>query len=79
MLRYAFNTLECNRVEWKTDALNMQSRNAILRLGAEFEGTFRQHMTTSTDRLRDTVYFSVIKEEWHAVENRLQNKLDRKK
>lgn len=77
MLRYAFNTLECNRVEWKTDALNMQSRKAILRLGATFEGTFRQHMTTSTPRLRDTVYFSVIKEEWPAVEQHLVGKLRR--
>ncbi len=78
MLRYAFNTLGCNRVEWKTDALNTQSRNAILRLGAVFEGTFRQHMTTSTKRLRDTVYYSVVKEEWAAVERRLVQKLDRK-
>ncbi len=75
MLRYAFNTLGCNRVEWKTDALNTQSRNAILRLGAVFEGTFRQHMTTSTERLRDTVYYSVVKEEWAAVEHRLVQKL----
>ncbi len=77
MLRYAFNSLKCNRVEWKTDALNMQSRNAILRLGAVFEGTFRQHMTTATDRLRDTVYFSVVKEEWPSVEQGLIRKLDR--
>lgn len=75
MMRYAFETLGCNRVEWKTDSLNTQSRNAILRLGAKQEGIFRQHMVTWSGRLRDTVYFSVIAPEWPEVKANLEAKL----
>jgi RimJ/RimL family protein N-acetyltransferase len=75
MMCHAFETLGCNRVEWKTDSLNTQSRNAILRLGAKQEGIFRQHMVTWSGRLRDTVYFSVIAPEWPEVKANLQAKL----
>ena len=44
MLRYAFEQLGCNRVELKTNALNLKSRAAILRIGAKEEGTLRSHM-----------------------------------
>ena len=77
MLRHAFDTLGCNRVEWKTDALNERSRNAILRLGAQFEGTHRSHMVVEGGRIRDTVYFSVIRSEWPSIEERLVEKLNR--
>jgi len=77
MLRHAFDTLGCNRVEWKTDALNERSRNAILRLGASFEGTLRSHMAAENGRLRDTVYFSVIRPEWPQIEAGLVQKLAR--
>jgi len=59
-----FETLGCIRVELKTDALNEQSRAAILRLGAKEEGVFRSHMITATGRVRDTVYYSIIDSEW---------------
>lgn len=75
MMRHAFETLGCNRVEWKTDSLNSQSRAAILRLGAKQEGIFRQHMVTWSGRLRDTVYFSVIAPEWPEVKANLEAKL----
>jgi RimJ/RimL family protein N-acetyltransferase len=71
MLRHAFETLGCLRVELKTDALNVRSRAAILRLGAREEGTFRKHMVTQQGRVRDTVYFSITDEEWPAVKARL--------
>jgi len=77
MMRHAFETLGCNRVEWKTDALNTQSRNAILRLGAKQEGIFRHHVVTWTGRLRDSVYFSVIAAEWPEVKKNLEAKLKR--
>ena len=77
MLRHAFETWHCNRVEFKTDSLNTRSRNAILRLGATEEGTFRNHMVTSTGRLRHSVYFSIIDSEWPAVKARLEGYLDR--
>jgi N-acetyltransferase len=72
MLRHAFDTWGANRVELKTDALNERSRNAILRIGARQEGIFRSHMVTSTGRLRDTVYFSIVSSEWPEVKARLE-------
>ena len=75
MLVHAFESWNCIRVELKTDALNEKSRNAILRVGAKFEGIFRQHMITDSGRLRDTAYFSIIDSEWPAVRAGLQSKL----
>ncbi|MCH7976689.1 MAG: GNAT family N-acetyltransferase [Bacteroidetes bacterium] len=77
MLRHAFGLLGCNRVEFKTDALNERSRRAILRLGAKEEGILRKHMTTETDRVRDTVYYSILDDEWPIIEQRLQEMLNR--
>ena len=77
MLRHAFETLKCLRVEFKTDSLNEQSRNAILRLGAKEEGTFRNHRITSTGRIRHSVYFSIIDSEWPQVKAGLEEKLER--
>ena len=68
MLGQAFSRLRCNRVEFKTDARNEPSRRAILRLGAKQEGILRKHMTTATDRVRDTVYYSLLDDEWRGVE-----------
>jgi N-acetyltransferase len=75
MLRHAFETLGCIRVELKTDALNEKSRNAILRIGAKEEGTLRQHVVTWTGRLRDTVYYSILDSEWPQVKAALEAKL----
>jgi RimJ/RimL family protein N-acetyltransferase len=72
MLRHAFETWGCVRVELKTDALNVRSRAAILRLGAQEEGTLRRHQITEAGRVRDTVYFSVLDTEWPAVKARLE-------
>ena len=75
MLRHAFEIWGCMRLELKTDALNQKSRNAILRLGAKEEGTFRKHLITSTGRIRDTVYFSILDTEWPQVKTGLESKL----
>ena len=75
MLRHAFETLGCIRVELKTDAVNQQSRQAILRIGAREEGTLRQHMVTWSGRLRDTVYYSILDSEWPGVKANLEGKL----
>jgi len=71
MLRHAFEVWTCMRVELKTDALNQKSRNAILRIGAKEEGTLRRHLVTWTGRVRDTVYFSILDDEWPEVKARL--------
>jgi len=75
MLRHAFEVWKCLRVELKTDALNQRSRNAILRIGAKEEGTLRKHLITWTGRVRDTVYFSLLDEEWPAAKSGLEQKL----
>jgi RimJ/RimL family protein N-acetyltransferase len=75
MLRHAFETLGCIRVELKTDALNEKSRNAILRIGAKEEGTLRQHVVTWSGRLRDSVYYSILDSEWPQVKAALEAKL----
>ena len=72
MLRHAFEVWKCIRVELKTDALNQKSRNAILRIGAREEGTLRRHVITWSGRVRDTVYFSILDNEWPEVKARLE-------
>jgi len=76
LLRHAFETLGCLRVELKTDSLNKKSRAAILRIGAQEEGVFRNHMITSAGRIRHTIYFSIIDSEWPAVKARLEARLN---
>jgi len=77
MLRHAFETMGCIRVELKTDMLNERSQKAILRLGAKQEGIFRKHMVVDGGRIRDTVYFSIIDSEWPEVRTDLERKLAR--
>jgi len=77
MLRHAFETLRCLRVEFKTDSLNARSRAALLRIGAVPEGTFRNHVITAEGRIRHSVYFSVTAEEWPRVRRRLEELLGR--
>ena len=77
MLRHAFETLGCLRVELKTDSLNERSRNAILRIGAKEEGIFRNHMVTASGRIRHSVYYSIIDSEWPSVKANLEEKLAR--
>jgi len=73
MLRHAFETLGCLRVELKTDSLNEQSRKAILRLGAKEEGIFRNHMICYGGRIRHSAWYSVIDSEWPEVKGRLES------
>ncbi len=77
MLSHAFDTLGCRRVEFKTDALNEKSRTALLGIGAQFEGIFRNHMVMPDGRMRDSAYYSVIDSEWPAVRAALEADLRR--
>lgn len=63
------------RVELKTDALNQHSRNAMLKMGATFEGIHRKHMRRADGSLRDTAWFSVIRDEWPSVKAGLEARL----
>ena len=73
-LRYCFETLGCVRVALKTDGRNVRSQEAIARLGAVREGTLRRHMNIRGYQ-RDTVYFSILDDEWPAVKARLEARL----
>jgi RimJ/RimL family protein N-acetyltransferase len=64
LLTYAFETLEFERVEFKTDSRNLQSRKAIEQIGGVFEGEFRSHSIMSDGFRRNTVYYSILKNEW---------------
>lgn len=79
MLTHAFEHWGCIRVEFKTDATNLRSRNAILRLGGKEEGILRNHMITESGRFRDSVYFSILEEEWPTVKVGLLEKLSKYK
>jgi RimJ/RimL family protein N-acetyltransferase len=76
LMEHAFGQLGALRVEFKTDARNEQSRRALAGIGATEEGTLRQHMLTAAGR-RDSVYFSVIADEWPQVRHRLEERLGR--
>lgn len=71
MLRHAFETWHVRRVEFKTHALNVPSRTALARIGAVEEGTLRKHVVMDDGSPRDSVYFSVIDDEWPALTARL--------
>jgi RimJ/RimL family protein N-acetyltransferase len=75
MLSHAFDTWNVERVTFKTDARNAQSRHAIARLGARFEGVRRAHKIASDGTLRDSAYFSIIRSEWPEVRERLAARL----
>ncbi len=75
LLRHAFESLRCVRVEFITDVLNEQSRQAILRLGAKQEGILRFHMVMPDGRHRDSACYSIIKPEWTEVKAGLEAKL----
>ena len=77
LLRHAFESLACIRVEFKTDAKNAVSRAALKRIGAREEGCLRQHMVCHDGRLRDSIYFSILDSEWREVKEDLIEKMNR--
>lgn len=72
ILKYGFETLGLNRIELKADERNVQSRKAILKLGATEEGTLRQHMKIADGFIRNTVFYSILKSEWPEIKLKLQ-------
>lgn len=75
MLQHAFETLDCVRVQLRTDVINDKSRNAILRLGAVQEGIIRHERIMPDGRKRNSVLFSIIDEEWPQVRSTLERRL----
>lgn len=75
LLRHAFEIWKIGRVQLKTDSRNLRSQRAIERIGAVKEGTLRKDRKISGGYVRDTVFYSVLQEEWHTVKKKLEGKL----
>jgi RimJ/RimL family protein N-acetyltransferase len=76
LLGHAFESLNCIAVEFRTHFFNQQSRRAIERLGAKFDGIIRNHQIAPNGTLRDTVVFSIIASEWPTVKAHLTYQLN---
>jgi RimJ/RimL family protein N-acetyltransferase len=76
LLKFAFEEMGCIRVQFKADLLNERSVRAIERLGAKKEGVLRNHYILQNGRRRDSVYFSILGEEWPGVKLKLEEKLE---
>jgi len=77
MLTHAFDDIGAHRVALKTDGRNLRSQAAILRLGAKKEGVLRRHMRLPDGYVRDTVYFSILRDEWPEVRRKLTESLEK--
>jgi len=77
LLRHAFETLGCIRVQLKTDSRNERSQKAIERIGAVKEGVLRNHMILPDGRYRHSVFYSILDTEWPDVKKHLEERLDR--
>jgi RimJ/RimL family protein N-acetyltransferase len=77
LLAHAFETLDCIAVEFRTHRLNLQSRRAIERLGAQLDGVLRAHLRLPDGTLRDTAVYSITAPEWPVVRAHLDHQLNR--
>jgi N-acetyltransferase len=75
LLRHAFETLGCRRVEFKTDARNDRARAALAALPAEFEGIHRKHMVVRDGERRDSAWYAVIDDDWPQVKDALERRI----
>ncbi len=71
LLSFGFEQLELNRIELKTSSLNVKSQGAMLKIGAIKEGVLRRHMIAENGNVRDTVFFSFIKDEWPGIKQNI--------
>jgi RimJ/RimL family protein N-acetyltransferase len=79
LLAWAFETLDCVAVEFRTSSFNHASRRAIERLGARQDGILRSHGRHRDGSIRDTVVFSILATEWPAVRTHLDFQLHRER
>jgi N-acetyltransferase len=75
LLRHAFETLGCRRVEFKTDARNERARAALAALPAQFEGIHRKHMIVRDGERRDSAWYAVIDDDWPQVKGALERRI----
>jgi N-acetyltransferase len=76
LLAHAFEDWGAIRVQLKTDDKNLHSQGAILKLGAKFEGRLRNHRFRNDGTIRDTMMYSITKEEWPDVKASLLKRID---
>ena len=76
MMRYAFEELHFERVEFKTDVLNERARQGLRNVGGIEEGTLRSHMTMWNNRRRTSIYYSVLKNEWPGLKDTIFKEMD---
>ena len=77
LLGHAFEVLGCVAVEFRTNWMNQQSREAIARLGAKQDGVLRSHTRTADGTLRDTVVLSIVESEWPSVRAGLRRRIEK--
>jgi RimJ/RimL family protein N-acetyltransferase len=77
LLEHAFEHCGMQRVEFKTDARNQQTRGSLLALGARFEGIARKHMMLPTGA-RDSAWYAITEDDWPGVRARLETRLGRR-
>jgi len=75
LLKHAFETLGCIRVQFKTDMRNARSQISIERIGAKREGVLRNHIITPNGGYRNSVFYSVLESEWPDVKKQLEERL----
>ncbi|MEM0156082.1 MAG: GNAT family protein [Thermoplasmataceae archaeon] len=75
LMKHAFEDWNANRVQIKTDGNNVHSQRAILKLGATFEGRLRNHMVRRDGTLRDTMMYSILRDEWPSVSENLEKRI----
>lgn len=71
LLTHCFEECRCGRVKIQTDVLNTRSQAAIAKLGAKQEGILRRHLKRKDGSFRDSVIYSVVKDEWPEIKARL--------
>jgi RimJ/RimL family protein N-acetyltransferase len=76
MMRYAFDELNFERIEFKTDVLNARARQGLKNVGGIEEGVLRSHMTMWNNRRRSSIYYSVLKNEWPELKNTIFAEMD---
>ena len=76
MMRYAFEEMNFERIEFKTDNLNERAKQGLRKIGGKEEGVFRSHMTMWNNRRRDSIYFSIIKNEWPGLKKTIFREID---
>jgi RimJ/RimL family protein N-acetyltransferase len=77
LLRHAFETLGCRRVEFKTESANERARAALAAIPAQFEGIHRKHMVVRGGERRDSAWYAVVDDDWPEVKTALESRLAR--